>query len=145
MVAKRQQDFFALQGTRFQLDSLQPSVTRYARVLPQAVSHTFFRPYIWEAKGLLQIMTALEVIVFWLLAIWMIFKKDENRKMQITSPLLLFFLSFGITLYLFIGYTIPFPGAIVRYKAVPELLLLTIPVICAKWPPSSKNNKKLYI
>jgi hypothetical protein len=145
MVAKRQQDFFALQGTRFQLDSLQPSVTSYARILPQAVSHTFFRPYVWEAKGLLQIMTALEVVVFWLLVIWMIFKRDENWKAHITSPLLLFFLSFSITLYLFIGYTIPFPGAIVRYKAVPELLLLTIPVICSDWRPFDKISKNLYI
>ena len=145
IVVKKQQEFLALQGTRFQLDSLQPSVVSYARVLPQAVSHTFFRPWVWEAKGLLQIMTALEVIVFWLLVIYMIFSRDDKWKAQITSPLLLFCLSFGITLYLFIGYTIPFPGAIVRYKAVPELLLLIIPVICSKWRLSEKINKKLYI
>jgi len=145
MVAKKQQEFLALQGTRFQLDSLQPSVISYARVLPQAVSHTFFRPWVWEAKGLLQIMTALEVIVFWLLVIYMIFNRDDKWKARITSPLLLFCLSFGITLYIFIGYTIPFPGAIVRYKAVPELLLLIIPVICSKWRLSEKINKKLYI
>jgi hypothetical protein len=145
MVAKKQQEFFVLQGTRFQLDSLQPSVTSYVRVLPQAVSHTFFRPWIWEAKGVLQIMTALEVIVFWLLVIWMVIKRDDKWKAQITNPLLLFFLSFGITLYIFIGYTIPFPGAIVRYKAVPELLLLIIPIVCSKWRFFEKINKKLYI
>jgi hypothetical protein len=58
---------------------------------------------------------------------------------------LLFSLSLGIILYIFIGYAIPFPGAIVRYKAIPELLLLTIPVICTNWAFLQKINKKLYI
>lgn len=145
MIVKRQQEFLALQGTRFQLDSLRPSVTGYARVLPQAVNNTFFRPFIWEAKGLLQIMTALEVLVCWLLVLWMIIKRDERWQKQLTHPMLLFFIYFGITFYIFIGYTIPFPGTIVRYKALPELLLLTIPVVCSKWRFARRINKKVYI
>jgi hypothetical protein len=145
IVVKKQQDFLALQGTRFQLDSLQPSVTGYVRVLPQAVDNTFFRPFIWEAKGLLQIMTALEVLVCWLLVLRMIIKRDEQWKKQLTDPMLLFFICFGITFYIFIGYTVPFPGTIVRYKALPELLLLTIAVICSKWRFTHRINKKVYI
>jgi hypothetical protein len=133
IIVNRQQAFMALQGTRFPLDSLQPSVTGFARVLPQALSHTFVRPYIWEAKGALQLMTAVEIIVCWLLVITAIIKKVIHWKKMLTSPLLLFSMSFGITLYIFIGFTIPFPGAIVRYKAIPELLLLTIPIICTNW------------
>jgi hypothetical protein len=133
IIVNRQQAFMVLQGTRFPLDSLQPSVTGFARVLPQALSHTFVRPYIWEAKGALQLMTAVEIIVCWLLVITAIIKKEIHWKKMLTSPLLLFSMSFGITLYIFIGFTIPFPGAIVRYKAIPELLLLTIPIICTNW------------
>jgi hypothetical protein len=145
VIVNRQQAFMALQGTRFPLDSLQPSVTGFARVLPQALSHTFVRPYIWEAKGALQLMTAVEIIVCWLLVITAIIKKEIHWKKTLTSPLLLFSMSFGITLYIFIGFTIPFPGAIVRYKAIPELLLLTIPIICTDWRSLLKINKKLYI
>jgi hypothetical protein len=135
VIVNRQQSFMALQGTRFTLDSLQPSFTGFARVLPQAVSHTFVRPYIWEAKGALQLMTAVEIIVCWLLVLTAIIKKEIHWKQTLTRPLLLFSLCFGITLYIFIGFTIPFPGAIVRYKAIPELLLLTIPIICTNWRP----------
>jgi hypothetical protein len=145
VVVQRQQLFMELQGTRFQLDTLQPSVTSFIKVLPQAVSHTFLRPYIWEAKGALQIMTAAEIIVCWLLVLAAIIKKEMHWKQTLQKPLLLFSLSLGLTLYIFIGYTIPFPGAIVRYKAIPELLLLTIPVICTNWAFLQKINKKLYI
>jgi hypothetical protein len=133
IIVQRQYEFLALHGTRFQLDSLQPSITGFVRVLPQAVNNTFFRPFIWEAKGLLQIMTALEIMFCWLLVLLLVFRKEEKWKQFISSPLLMLFLFFGITVYIFIGYTIPFPGAIVRYKALPGLLLLTIPVICIKW------------
>lgn len=152
MIVQRQQEFMALQGTRFPLDSLQPSIASFARVLPQAVSHTFIRPYIWEAKGLLQLMTAVEIIVCWLLVLLAIIKKEMYWKSYFQKPLFVFSLFFGIILYIFIGYIIPFPGAIVRYKAIPELLLLTLPMICTNWGifptkkhHSQKINKKLYI
>jgi hypothetical protein len=145
IVAERQQSYMKLQGTRFQLDTLQPTLTSFIKVLPQAVSHTFLRPYIWEAKGALQIMTAAEIIVCWLLVLAAILKKEMHWKKILGKPILLFSLGLGITLYIFIGYAIPFPGAIVRYKAIPELLLLTIPVICTNWAFLQKINKKLYI
>jgi hypothetical protein len=145
IVAERQHSFMKLQGTRFQLDTLQPTLTSFIKVLPQAVSHTFLRPYIWEAKGALQIMTAAEIIVCWLLVLAAILKKEMHWKKILGKPILLFSLGLGITLYIFIGYAIPFPGAIVRYKAIPELLLLTIPVICTNWAFLQKINKKLYI
>lgn len=145
VIAQRQQSFMALQGTRFPLDTLQPTLGGFARVLPQALSHTFVRPYIWEAQGALQLMTAAAIIIFWGLTIICIIKKEIHWKEMLCKPLILFSLGFGITLYIFIGYTIPFPGAIVRYKAIPELLLLAVPVICTNWAFLQKINKKLYI
>jgi hypothetical protein len=145
VIVQRQQAFMELQGTRFQLDSLQPTAGSFTRVLPQAISHTFIRPYIWEAKGALQLMTAAAIMVFWGLVLLAIIKKEMHWKHILCKPLILFSLSFGITLYIFVGYTIPFPGAIVRYKAVPELLLLAVPVICTNWAFRKKISKKVYI
>ncbi|WP_205513152.1 hypothetical protein [Longitalea arenae] len=145
LIVQKQQSYMALQGTRFRLDSLQPTVPGFIKVLPQAVSHTFLRPYLWEAKGALQLLTALEIIVCWLLVLAAILKKETHWRQLWKKPLVPFCLCFGITLYIFIGYTIPFPGAIVRYKAIPELLLLTIPVISTNWSFPRQINKKLYI
>jgi hypothetical protein len=145
VIVDRQQGFLKLHGTRFQLDSLQPTVTSFVRVLPQALSHTFIRPYFWEAKGALQIMTAAEILVCWLLVLLAIIKRDIHSKRTLHKPLILFCLAVGLTLYIFIGYVIPFPGAIVRYKAIPELLMLSVAVICTNWSFAREINKKLYI
>jgi hypothetical protein len=145
VIAERQQSFFKLHGTRFPLDSLQPTVTSFVRVLPQALSHTFVRPAIWEAKGALQIMTAVEIMVCWLLFLLAIIKREIHYKQTFHKPLILFCVVVGLTLYIFIGYVVPFPGAIVRYKAIPELLLLSVAVICTNWSLPGKISKNIYI
>jgi hypothetical protein len=145
VIAERQQGFLKLHGTRFQLDSLQPTLTSFVRVLPQSLSHTFIRPYFWEAKGALQIMTAVEIIVYWLLVLLAIIKRDIHSKQTLHKPLILFCLAVSLTLYIFIGYVIPFPGAIVRYKAIPELLMLSVAVICTNWSFAKEISKKVYI
>ncbi|WP_133055371.1 hypothetical protein [Niastella koreensis] len=145
VIADRQQSFLKLHGTRFQLDSLKPSVTSFARVLPQALSHTFVRPTLWEAKGALQLMTAVEIIVCWLLVLLAIIKRDIHVRQTLQKPFILFCLAISFTLYIFIGYVIPFPGAIVRYKAIPELLLLAVAVVCTDWRAQNQISKKVYI
>lgn len=124
VIAARQQEFLALKAnTRFQLDTLQPTISSFVQVLPQAVSNTFLRPFIWEARGALQIMTALEIMLFWALALFAIVRRDKCISFS-AYPLLWILLIFSVSLYLFIGYVTPFPGAIVRYKIIPELFLL---------------------
>lgn len=126
-VVHKQQQFLALQGnTRFALDTLSPRATSFIRVLPQAVGNSFFRPFVWEAKGMLQVMAALQVLVFWGLAALALGRRDPTAPSFRQYPVLWLLLLFSISLYVFIGYVIPFPGAIVRYKAIPELLLLIL-------------------
>jgi hypothetical protein len=86
-----------------------------------------------------------EIIVCWLLVLLAIIKKDIHVKQTLQKPLILFCLAISLTLYIFIGYVIPFPGAIVRYKAIPELLLLSVVVICTSWGSKNQISKKIYI
>ena len=130
VVASRQHEFLALTGnTRFRLDSLEASVGSYMKVLPQAANNTFLRPYFWEAKGVLQLITAAGILFFWILVIVVIVRNDQPWSVFFQNPLHLFLVFFAISLYLFVGYTVPFPGAIVRYKSIPELLLLSVMVL----------------
>lgn len=129
-IATRQQEFFKLHAnTSFKLDSLQPSVTSFAKIFPQAFSNTFLRPFLWEAKSALQIFTALDVILFWLLMTIAIFFHEKKWKQIINRPLLLLLLFYGISQIIFIGYVVPFPGAIVRYKSIPEIFLMIV-IVC---------------
>lgn len=124
LVVDRQQDFKKLTGTSLPLDTLEPRFGSFAALTPQAVTNTFIRPFLWEAKGILQLSAAIEILVFWGIVLLVFLNRDAGWKTIITQPINLLLLVFGISLYLFIGYTIPFPGAIVRYKTIPELLIL---------------------
>jgi 4-amino-4-deoxy-L-arabinose transferase-like glycosyltransferase len=134
VVVKRQQEYFTLKGnTAFALDSLQASAGSFIKVLPQAVNNTFLRPFLWEAKDKLQLMASLDNMFLWGLIILFLVRKDEQLRQKWRHPLILFFLFFSISLYLFIGYTVPFPGAIIRYKAIAELCILLSLSVGIKW------------
>ncbi|HLY68898.1 MAG TPA: hypothetical protein VKR53_04170, partial [Puia sp.] len=131
-MVSRQQEFFQLHGnTVFGLDSLQPTLMSFLRVAPQAFSNTFLRPFVWETKGILQIVSAFDIVIFWIFIFFLFFSPEKNRKTHLDNPVLLMFLFYGFSLMLLIGYIVPFPGAIVRYKAIPELLLLVFMAIAS--------------
>jgi hypothetical protein len=138
MVVDKQAAFFSLKGnTVYALDTLQPEVRSFLSILPQATVNTFFRPAPWEAKGPLQLVASADMLFFWALFLFMFWRNRGNMKLQFSHPFLLFLLILSVSIYIFIGYTVPFPGAIVRYKIIPELFFFT-------WILAS-NNKKLHI
>jgi len=140
-VVQRQHDFLELHGnTRFRLTPLEPTAGSFIKVLPEAVCNVFVRPFVWEASGLLQIMAGGGVLFFWLLLVLAVWHRQAWWKALLRKPLILAMLFYGVALYIFIGYTVPFPGAIVRYKAIPELFLLLIMVVL---PDGDRLKKRL--
>lgn len=124
-VVDRQYDFFSLTAnTRLALDSLQATSGSYLNILPQALNHSFLRPYLTESKGILQVISALDVVFFIGVLILAVFFHIKKIKIILQNPLILTCLFTSFFGYLLIGYTVPFPGAIVRYKIIFELLFL---------------------
>ncbi|HCL84093.1 MAG TPA: hypothetical protein DIC22_08960, partial [Chitinophagaceae bacterium] len=118
-----QESFLLLHGnTRYALDTLKPGPASFLKILPQAVANSFLRPYPWEGKNLLQSVSSVEILL--LIAGCIYFMADPRRKAQVSHPLYWLFLFYGISQFLLIGYTTPFPGAIVRYRTIPFLMLL---------------------
>lgn len=133
MIVQKQAAFFALHGqTRFQLDTLEATPTSYLTLLPQAVANTFLRPYLWEAKGFLQWISAGSTLFLWALILLFVTQKAW-RRIGKWPPFLLYTALFGFLLYLFIGYTVPFPGAIIRYKSLGEYFLLLPLLLNINW------------
>lgn len=123
-VVKRQQSFFQLTGnTRFALDSLQPTPLSFLKTAPQAIANTTIRPLPWEAKGALQWVSAAEGLFLFALFCLFLFHYKRYYSGQHRQAFLFFPLLFAVSLYLFIGFTIPFPGAIVRYRVQAEIFL----------------------
>ncbi len=118
-----QESFLLLHGnTRYALDTLKPGPASFLKILPQAVANSFLRPWPWEGKNLLQSVSSVEILL--LIAGFIYFMADPRRKAQVSHPLYWLFLFYGISQFLLIGYTTPFPGAIVRYRTIPFLMLL---------------------
>ena len=129
-----QEKFMALHGnTRLPLDSLRPTFGGILHVFPQALANTFLRPWITEAKGLLQIATAVEIMGLWVLVIFFFVFPVKDRAQILRDPLLLLMLFYGLSQILVIGFIVPFPGAIVRYKAIPELFLVITLGLSIDW------------
>lgn len=122
-VAQRQYSFMMLQGsTRLRLDSLHATPASYLHVLPQAIDHSFLRPYITEGKSPLHLASALDNLLFFGVALLVILFPRKGINAALKDPLLLTCLFSSLAGYIFIGYIVPFPGAIVRYKVIFELL-----------------------
>ncbi len=118
-----QESFFVLKAnTQYKLDSLEPGPMSFIRILPQAAANTVFRPYPWEGKNLLQSISSVEVI--FLIAGLFFYIVSPNRKQQVSHPLYWLFLFYSITQLITIGYVVPFPGAIVRYRSIAFLFLV---------------------
>ncbi len=135
LIVEKQAAFFALHGqTRFELDTLEATPGSFLKLFPQAITNIFVRPYVWEAKGFLQWVYAGSVLLLWVLVLLFIWQKSRQKRVQwpllITNTFL-----FGLLLYVFIGYTVPFPGAIIRYKSLGEYFLLFPLFMGVNWRP----------
>lgn len=131
-VAGKQQQFLQLNGTRFEMKKLEPTIKSFTEMFPVAFNHTFLRPYPWETKNLLQLFYSFEMIFCWLLLIFMVFNVHPGWKQRLYHPVILMLLFFSISLYILTGYIVPFPGAITRYKIIAELLLVCVATILIK-------------
>ena len=130
VVTQKQAEYLRLpySATQIYLNPLQPNFSSFAVNAPQALNHSFLRPYLWElpSKALLPLnieLAAYQVLVL----LFLLFRKKETG---ITDrPFILFALFFTSTLFLLIGYIVPNLGSIVRYRSLYLPLLIT-PLLC---------------
>ena len=124
-LAEKQHQFLGLQAnTVLPLTPLEPDVGSYLRVLPEAVNHVFLRPYITEIKSPFHLMAFAEVVLVILIIMLAFITGGRHNLRGLCQPLYLFLFIVAVSGLLLIGYTVPFTGAIVRYKALYNVFLL---------------------
>lgn len=125
-LASRQQEFLQLSGTSAVTTApLQPTLTGFISFLPQALDMAFLRPHPNEFHN----FSYLPAIVENLLLIALIIFSIASTRKKTFSPTVISLLAFSISVLLICGYTIPFTGAVVRYKSLVLPLLIT-PLLC---------------
>lgn len=100
------------------IGDIQPNISSIVSKIPVAISNALFRPYIWEAKKLNILMSALENAVILLFTIYVLLKGRIFQPLaKIFSNQLIFF-SFIFSLFfaILIGLTCFNYGSLVRYK-----------------------------
>lgn len=130
---ERKQAFDKLSGaSRLPEINLSPSLKSFIRYLPDAVDHALFRPYIWDAKSIMEKIAALEFLLVLCISVWVLLRNNHNNH-RYARTFQWMIVMFCISMILVIGYTIPFAGAIVRYRAVFLMLLFVMSTLTIKY------------
>ena len=134
-ITLRNRDFIKLGGNSFLPQrKLEPTFTSFIQNAPQALNHALVRPYITEFLSPLYIVSALEILIIWILvSIWFFRYNDNPYKHSVVQFLFLV----SMVLLLLTGYIVPQLGAIVRYRAIFFPFILVPIIATIGW----KNNK----
>lgn len=106
------------EGSGYDLGEFDPSLFGMLAKFPQAVVVTLFRPFPWEARKVIVLLSALEALMF----VYFTFKAFQKRgipktfSLIIKDPNLLFCLTFALIFAFAVGISTYNFGALSRYK-----------------------------
>lgn len=106
------------EGNSFDIGDFEPTIAGALSKLPQATMAGLFRPYLWDVKNVVMLLSAIENTVVLLFTFWLIWKVRwrEAFKYLGKNPLLVYSLAFSFMFAFMIGLTSPNFGALVRFK-----------------------------
>ncbi|MDW8331328.1 MAG: hypothetical protein RMK43_06720 [Cyclobacteriaceae bacterium] len=115
-------------GSTYTLGELDGTFGNLISKFPQAVNVSLFRPYLWEVRNPLMLLSALESFALFILTLGMIFKCGINFFRALKNPTVLFCLVFSITFAFAVGVSTFNFGTLARYKIplIPFYLLALI-------------------
>ncbi|HEX6915825.1 MAG TPA: hypothetical protein VF145_11325 [Chitinophagaceae bacterium] len=137
-LAEKQRQFMALEGgSRIETRPLEPTFAGFVAALPAAIDMAFLRPHPGEA-GAVSWIASMEIILCWLLLGYCIYRRSACFGF---APVAVACVVFALITLLIIGYTVPFSGAVVRYRAL-VLPLLLAPYVASTFSKSAYIRKK---
>jgi hypothetical protein len=86
------------------------------RLAPEAINVTLFRPYLWEVKNPLMLMSAVESLVLLLVTLYIIIRRGYGAIFKIFNPEVAFCFVFSISYAFAIGVSTYNFGTLARYK-----------------------------
>ena len=116
ILAHRQWAFLAESGgSDFGATPLQPTLASIASAVPSGLVNTLFRPFLWDANGALQIISAIGILLVWIFVITaFVFRK----KAYTWHPVTLFLLFYALSNLMLIGILVSNSGTIMRYRVI---------------------------
>ncbi|HZB13069.1 MAG TPA: hypothetical protein VE467_08580, partial [Chryseolinea sp.] len=115
-------------GSGYSLGELDGTLGSMIRLAPQAVNVSLFRPYVWEVRNPLMLLSALESLFLLGLCIYIVAKRNFTLLAGLSNPNVIFALIFAITFAFAVGVSTFNFGTLVRYK-IPMLPFLVLALI----------------
>ena len=106
------------EGSKYDIGRIDGTLGGMVMKFPQAVNVTLYRPYLWEAKKPIMLLSALEAAAFLVLTLKVFYKKgiSQTFKQVGKDPNLMFFLIFTIVFAFAVGVSTGNFGSLSRYK-----------------------------
>jgi len=106
------------EGSAYDLGKFEPSFQGIISKFPAAIAVTLFRPFLWEVKKPIMLLSALEGIAFFILTLLAFYKNGFLKTFLIIfrNPNLLFFFAFSIIFAFAVGLSTGNFGTLSRYK-----------------------------
>lgn len=115
-------------GSGYTLGELDGSWQSMVRLAPQAINVSLFRPYLWEVRNPLMLLSALESLILLGLTLYAIYRCRYNLYRVVSDPTVLFCLVFAISFAFAVGVSTFNFGTLARYK-IPLLPFFLIALI----------------
>ena len=111
--------------THFEINTSNPAVTALS-----GIAATFYRPFLWEVKSPIVLLSAMESLVFLLMTLFFMSKRGIKRFFTVpfADPRILFCFVFALAFAAAIGTATANFGALSRYKipCMPFYLVMVI-------------------
>lgn len=132
LIVYKQQEFMTLKGfSDIFLPALQSHPLSFLKNLPYAVWHVLWMPGISVSHPLRYNLAGADAVLMLILLFLSLMGFQRGKS---AHPFHLFAVFLSVSVFLFIGYTIPNSGALVRYKSEFTALLMPALFSLSEWP-----------
>lgn len=103
-------------GSGYSLGELDGTFSSMLKLSPQAVNVSLFRPYLWEVKNPLMILSAMESLFLLVFTLYLVFSSGKYLGKGFLNPDVLFCFIFSVTFAFAVGISTYNFGTLSRYK-----------------------------
>ncbi|MCK4661854.1 MAG: hypothetical protein KAT68_03230 [Bacteroidales bacterium] len=105
-------------GNSFDIGTFEPTIPSISSKIPAATIAGLFRPFIWEARNPVMILSGIENLLFLLLTLFLFFRSNPIYfiKSLFKNPVITFSFVFSISFAFAVGLSTSNFGSLVRYK-----------------------------
>lgn len=127
-------------GSGYSLGELDGSFTGMIKLAPAAINVSLFRPYVWEVRNPLMVLSALESLLLLIFTVYILFKKRMFFFKALSNPHILFCMTFSLTFAFAVGVSTFNFGTLARYK-IPLLPFYTLALILIYKQPTVSTER----